>query len=153
MDGPLKSHLPLVKVGLAVLFLLIAGMGACAFFAVHPIQQTSLSYWSLSLSLAAIAVVSFFGFMWYMQTLGGQWSLNKGGMRLAIVASVMTVYLVMVSTVVFFTNGEKVPPITEALLTHFTTVVLTLVAFYFGTSAYVQVHEKHDGAKVEETKK
>lgn len=153
MDSPSKQHAPILRIGAAVLLLIVMGMGACAYFAIHPVGSTSLSYWALSLSLTAVAVVSFFGFMWYVQSLGGPWALNRGGMRLAIVASVMTVYLVLVGTVVFFTNGEAVPPMTQTLLTHFTSVVLAVVAFYFGTSAYVQVHEKRDKPADEEMKK
>ena len=153
MESYLKQHWSILNIGVAVLLMVIMGVGACAYFAIHPVANTSLSYWALSLSLTAVAVITFFGFMWYMQSLGGQWALNKGGMRLAIVASVMTVYLVLVGTVMFFTNGDAVPPMTQTLLTHFTSVVLTVVAFYFGTSAYVQVHEGRDRPVAEEPKK
>jgi hypothetical protein len=79
-----------------------------------------------------------------MQSLGSQWTLNQGGMRLALVVSVMTVYLVLVCSVSFSTYVQQTPPLTEALMTHFTTVVLAVVGFYFGASAYVQVHQKDD---------
>jgi hypothetical protein len=103
-----------------------------------------------SFSLTTIAIVSFFGFMWYMQTLGGEWSLNKAGMRLAIVVSVVTVYLVAVGTTMFYTQSPNVPEITRTLLTNFTAVVVAVVTFYFGASAYVQVSQPRDNAANEE---
>ena len=144
MNPSMRQHRKILKIGFMTLLITIIGMVLCIYFAVHPIGNTSLSYWSLSLTLASVAVVTFFGFMWYMQSLGGQFSLNKGGMRLAIVASVISVYLVLVCIVAFFKNPDQVPPMTHTLLTHFTTVVLTVVAIYFGTSAYVQVHQKSE---------
>jgi hypothetical protein len=103
-----------------------------------------------SFSLTAIAIVSFFGFMWYMQTLGGEWSLNKAGMRLAIVVSVVTVYLVAVGTTMFYTEAPKVPEITRTLLTNFTAVVVAVVTFYFGASAYIQVSQPRDNGRDDE---
>jgi len=142
MESSVRKHGHILKIGGIILLIIIIGMAFCAYFALHPLGTTSLSYWSLSLTLASVAIVSFFGFMWYLQSLGGQFALNKGGMRLAIVASVITVYLVLVGVVTFFKSVDAVPPMTQTLLTHFTTVVLTVVAFYFGASAYVQVHQK-----------
>ena len=139
---PREDHRPILLIGVVVLAIMLAGWLGTAYFAMNPVEHISLSYWSLSVALVAVGVVTFFGFMWYMQKLGGEWALDKGGMRLAIVASVITVYLVLVCAVSFFTAKGEIPRITETMLTHFTTVVLAVVAFYFGASAYVQVRQK-----------
>ncbi len=81
MDSPSKQHAPILRIGVAVLLLVAMGMGACAYFAIHPVGSTSLSYWAPFLSLTAVAGVSFFGFMWYMQSLGGPGSLKGCSVR------------------------------------------------------------------------
>jgi len=132
---------PIVLLGILVLSAVVLGRVAYAFLAANDqIDINPLSMFSVS--TAAVAVITFFGFMWLADKKGGQFALNEGGMRLAIVAAVVTVELVLVSTVTFFTADWKVPDLTANFLTQFNTVVSVVVAFYFGASAYVQVQGK-----------
>ena len=64
-------------------------------------------------------------------------------LRQAIAGAVIVQYLVLVGIVAYFINGvEKLPPITETMLTSFTTVASVVVAFYFGASAFVDAKGK-----------
>jgi len=67
-------------------------------------------------------------------------------MRTAITAAIVTVYLVLVGLVAFMTKGPKeLLPITETMLTSFTSIVGVVLTFYFGASAYIQVQKKKLG--------
>ncbi|MFM0175420.1 hypothetical protein [Paraburkholderia sediminicola] len=59
--------------------------------------------------------------------------------RRAVAAAIIVAYLVMVSIAVFFIGGpDKLPPLTESLISSFTTFVGVVLAAYFGSSAYVE---------------
>ena len=150
-----KLH-PIMVIGGLVLVVVILREPVMALLATYP-QLGIHPLAAFSVSTAVIAVITFFGFMWLCHQQGGSLALTKGGLRLAIVASVVTTDLVLISTVTFFTTNWEVPKLTENFLTQFNTIVGVVVAFYFGTSAYVQVHsgdgrrkEKADGNKVED---
>jgi hypothetical protein len=52
-------------------------------------------------------------------------------------------YLIIVALVAFIKHGyEQIAPITQTMVTSFTTIVGVVVAFYFGASAYVQTKER-----------
>lgn len=114
--------------------------------AIFELTNYHLADTPLSTALILIAVITFFGFMWMGEILGGEWALNRGGMRIAITVAIVTVYLVLMTYVVFFRFGADLPPLTSNLLTSFTTIVAIVIPFYFGTSAYVH-------AKAEENEK
>ncbi|HCO42971.1 hypothetical protein [Immundisolibacter sp.] len=97
----------------------------------------------LNLVVISVALVTYFGFLMACHAKGGDWAIERGGMRMAITASVVTVYLVLVGLVAFMTQGPNaLLPITQTMLASFTSIVGVVVAFYFGASAYVQVQEK-----------
>jgi len=103
----------------------------------------------LNLVVICVALVTYFGFLMLGEAMGGDWAVNKGGMRTAITASIVTVYLVLIGLVAFMTAGpEKLLPITDTMLTSFTSIVGIVLAFYFGSSAYVQVQEKKLGRTI-----
>ena len=124
------------------------------------IAVTGLLVWSflfsgshdvvLALTAILIALVTFFGFMTLGHSLGGGWALNKGGMRTAITASVVTVYFFVLALAVFVSSPQEQRPIADSLITSFTTIMAVVIAFYFGSTAYVQTREKDDAS--EETK-
>jgi len=113
-------------------------------------------------SMSLVALITFFGFVWLGFRSGGALALHKGGMRLAIAAAVIVVDLVILTSMVFssnyldttktITNGvetsavkttEVVPTeLATTLIKSFNAVVAVVIAFYFGTSAYVQVKDK-----------
>ncbi|WMW79315.1 hypothetical protein RF679_11715 [Undibacterium cyanobacteriorum] len=74
---------------------------------------------------------------------------NNERLRQTIAAAVIVQYLVLVGIVAHFINGaDKLPPVTETMLTSFTTVTSVVIAFYFGASAFVDVKTKSGAEKV-----
>jgi len=70
------------------------------------------------------------------------WLSDSANIRAAIAISILIEYLVLVGMSAFFASAAKdTPPVTQTLLTSFTTVVGIVVVFYFGTSAYVQAQQ------------
>lgn len=137
----------------------ILGIGAIAFGAVLIflglwvvggfILHLPYSPIFLSGALISAGLITFFGSLWH--SMEGDRKLDGGDMRTAITVSIVTVYLVLVSVVVFFTKSvgfDELSKIAEMLLTSFTALVSIVVPFYFGASAYVQVK---DQSKKEET--
>jgi hypothetical protein len=89
--------------------------------------------------VAAVAIVSFFGL--YKLSLPSEETAQdrEASLRFAIAGSIVIEYLVLVGIVAFFKQGpDELPPITNTLITSFTTIVGVVIAFYFGSSAYVQ---------------
>jgi peptidoglycan biosynthesis protein MviN/MurJ (putative lipid II flippase) len=93
----------------------------------------------------ATAATCFFGLLFLTQTNDEQWQITEETMRTAIAGTIVVVYLVLVGTVAFFVAGPKgsdVPAITHTMVTSFTTIVGIVIAFYFGTTAYVQAQRE-----------
>jgi arginine exporter protein ArgO len=97
------------------------------------------------------AVTCFFGLLILTQTKEDRWEVTEESMRTAIAGTIVITYLVLVGIVAFFVAGPKqaeLPGITQTMITNFTTIVGTVVAFYFGASAYVQAkREKKESSK------
>jgi hypothetical protein len=108
-------------------------------FANDP-ASTSESFWCvggnafLAIALAAVALVVFFGFL--------SFGTGSERIRTAIAVALVTVYVLFVCMTAFFgpTTGEEqhLPPLSEAMVASFTATIATVIAFYFGASAYVQ---------------
>jgi len=107
----------------------------------------------LGLTVFAIGIVTFFGFMMIGHSLGSGWSLTKGGLRTAIAAAIVVTYLFMVSFETFLIPPEKVSPITETFLQSFTSIVGITIAFYFGASAALQALGKDETEEKESVPK
>ena len=89
----------------------------------------------LSLALIAVALITFFG------VLG---SASPQDTRGAITISVVTVFLILVSQVAFYSVVPKkesleFQPISQAMITSFTAIVGIVIPSYFGASAYIHV--------------
>ncbi len=93
----------------------------------------------LAFSTVAAAVITFFYLMPRPNNTSGDASSGEGLLRRAIAGSIVVQYLVLVGLAAYLQVGaEKLPPITETLITNFTMIVGVVIAFYFGSSAYVQ---------------
>ncbi|MBV8524409.1 MAG: hypothetical protein JOY71_20165 [Acetobacteraceae bacterium] len=69
--------------------------------------------------------------------------LDTGIIRSSIAVSVVMQYLVLVGLTAFIQNENRpFPQLTQTMITNFTTVVGVVVAFFFGSSAYVQTHRQ-----------
>jgi hypothetical protein len=119
-------------------------------FADVLISVVGLALWWITLSKFMIVItpivlayVTFFGFMSISQAMGGEWSLNRGGMRGSITSTVIVVYFFIISMAIFNTFRGEVPVYMQTITENFTTTMGIVIAFYFGASAYVQTHEKN----------
>ncbi len=97
----------------------------------------------LSVVVVASGVISFIVLLTLTQTDKDRWEISESSMRTAIAGTIVIVYLVLVGIVAFFKVGPaSLPPISQTLVTNFTTIVGVVIAFYFGASAYVQARAK-----------
>jgi hypothetical protein len=96
-----------------------------------------------SLAVVWVAVITFFGFVYGMH--GQQQKLDDGSMRIAITASIVSTYLVVVGLVVFYKGPSELSAVTETMLGSFTALVALVVPFYFGSTAYVQAAKLKQG--------
>lgn len=70
---------------------------------------------------------------------------KESALRFAIAGAIVIEYLVLVGIVAFFKEGaEKLPVITQTMLSNFTAVVGIVVASYFGSSAYISKKSNKD---------
>jgi hypothetical protein len=90
----------------------------------------------LSAAVVAVALITFFGVLHGLKSPGQK--LEDGAIRTAITVSIVSVYLVIVGMVAFFSGERELPSITSTMLTSFTALVAIVVPFYFGSTAYVQ---------------
>jgi len=92
-----------------------------------------------SIVVASTGIVSFFGLFYISQSAEGGQQDRDEALRFAIAGAVVIEYLVLVGIVAFFKEGaEQLPVITQTLISNFTAIVGVVIAFYFGSSAYVQ---------------
>jgi hypothetical protein len=95
--------------------------------------------WFLGVILMIVASISFFGTISLESDSDRNTRLEGGILRTAITVSVVSVYLVILAVALFVVVPDEMRPLTETMITHFTTIVGVVIAFYFGSSAYVQV--------------
>ena len=117
------------------------------------IRGISISSMILLVTLFLLACVTFFGILAKGQTSTGIMSHNKGDTRIAIASSILIVYFFMLGVNTFCNPPREMTQITRTLMDSFTYVVGTVMIFYFGASAYVQVHAGDKGDTVETTNK
>jgi len=146
------SSWAIARIGMLVLLILILRPLAYAYIDKYSPLGLEPSQ-VFPLAVGAIGIITFFGFAWVTNETGGQYALHKEGMRLAIVASVIVVDLVLVTTAPFLQNQSDPGDIFASLVNQFNTIVGVVVAFYFGASAYVQVGEKQDKSNEEKEAK
>ncbi|MBC8263882.1 hypothetical protein [Acidovorax sp.] len=132
------EHKHALRISALMVFLMLVVTGAALFFTSYWGTQSPLAF-----ATAAVAIISFFGFLILAQIPSRKWVLAESHVRTAITASIVIEYLTMVALVTFFQQGaERLPAITQTLVTNFTTIVGVVIAFYFGASAFVQARSQ-----------
>lgn len=97
----------------------------------------------LAFCTPAAGVITFFAMLTERNSVPEATGSGNERLRQAIAAAMVVQYLVMLGIVAYFLNGaEKLPPVTETMLSSFTTVVSVVVVFYFGASALTDVKTK-----------
>ncbi|MGV8128048.1 MAG: hypothetical protein ACP5PV_12695 [Methanothrix sp.] len=105
-------------------------------------QKLPISSMAFLVTLFILACITFFGILAKAQTSTGIMSHNRGDTRIAITASILVVYFFMLGVNTFCNPPKEMTQITRTLMDSFTYVVGTVMIFYFGASAYVQVHAR-----------
>lgn len=96
---------------------------------------------TLSVAVVAIGLLTFSYFI--TRPIHPAQQLPDGSLRDAIAATVVIEYVVLVGIVAFFGRGATtLPPLTQSLISSFTSIVGIVVAFYFGTSAYLEAGKR-----------
>ncbi len=86
-----------------------------------------------------IGFFTFFSFLWYGCKNSGKTIITADILRTAITVSFVLVYIYVVGLTVFFRSwSEKTQPLTQTMVTNFTTIVGVVIAFYFTASAIVE---------------
>jgi hypothetical protein len=110
------------------------------------VNHVSDSRAPLAFCAIAAAIITFFSFVSDLRVSSFQTTLDEGALRRAIAASIVVEYLVLLGMFAFWEGGsETLPPVTQALVTSFTTVVGVVIAFYFGSAAYIEAKTRTRG--------
>ncbi len=126
----------LIFILLADLLLLLIGIFGPLWFGADQLRM-------LSLTTAAIGIWTFLGFFYVLY---GPGLVIEMAMRNAITAAVISMFLVTVGIVTFYSTiptppGSAPPPLSEltrTIVDSFQTVVTVVVGFYFTSSAIVE---------------
>lgn len=109
-----------------------------------------------SVSVIGAGLISFaLAYSWGREGSGANTS-NESALRSAIACAIVVQYLTLVSIVAFFSSApenQRLPAITQTLISSFTTIVGVVIAFYFGASAYVQAHVRRSRNGIVEEKR
>jgi hypothetical protein len=121
----------LVRVFALEIFLVGAGVGAGAWFG---------SVYPPIFAIIATGILTFFGMLFHAMPSAPDASLQDRVLRLAITGSITTTYLALVGFGVFMRipAEQGTDPIAQSLITSFSSVVGVVIAFYFGTGAYLE---------------
>lgn len=94
----------------------------------------------------SIALITFVSLLLFNQPEDQNKKVDESSMRIAITGTVIIVYLTLVILFSYFQYSPpgrgELPLVTQSLLTSFTSIVGIVIAFYFGSSAYIQANEK-----------
>ena len=95
-------------------------------------------YWFYAMfAILSTGLITFFGIL--LQNLDAEKrNVSEQGMRLAIAGLVASTYITLLAYSVFVTQKMELADFAENLVTNFTAIVGTVIAFYFGSSAYIE---------------
>ena len=113
------------------LFVLGVGMGAGAWFG---------SVYPPIFAITATGMLTFFDLLQQAVRIAPDVPIQDRDLRIAITGAVTTMYLSLVGFGVFLRigPGQAEAPLAQTLVISFTSVVSVVIAFYFGTTAYLE---------------
>lgn len=119
---------------------IIAGIVAAIDFAIisfgillnHGMEFTT---WSLS----SVGIITFFGMLIISSHHAKHHTESKGIMRKSLTASLISVYIVVLSLALSGSFGGIQDEMTRSVLSNFSVVVITIVGFYFGTKGISEI--------------
>jgi ABC-type xylose transport system permease subunit len=119
----------LIRIVALNLLVLGVGIGAGSYFA---------SFFPPIFAITATGILTFFGLLSYALQGKSDSRIEDRDLRVAIAGSITTMYLVLVGYGVWVESTGTPDPIAQNLMNSFSTVVGTVIAFYFGASAYTE---------------
>ncbi len=128
---PQSRTVVMVRLLALIVFVVGTGIGAGSYFA---------SFFPPIFAVIATGVLTFFGLLVYGIRGTPDARIEDRDLRVSIAASVTVMYLVLVGYGVFVVGGkaDSAPdPIALPLMNSFTAIVGTVIAFYFGATAYI----------------
>jgi hypothetical protein len=119
---------------------IIAGIVATIDFAIISFgvllnQGTEFTTWSLS----SVGIITFFGMLIICSHHAKYSPDSKGIMRKSLTASLISVYIVVLSLALSGTFGDIQDEMTKSVLSNFSIVVITIVGFYFGAKGISEI--------------
>ena len=136
----------LVRVFASELFLVGAGMSAGAWFS---------SVYPPIFAIVAAGILTFFGLLLFATSNASDVLLDDRVLRLAITSAITTMYLALVGFGVFMRmpKAENTDPLAQSLIVSFSSVVGVVIAFYFGTGAYLEAKTGKQSGQVAKTER
>ena len=101
--------------------------------------RTNDHYWYYAMfAIASTGLVTFFSIVLHDLHVSSDQRISSQSMRLAITGLIATTYVVLLAYLLFVPETFKLADVASTLLTSFTAVVGTVVAFFFGSAAYIE---------------
>lgn len=119
---------------------IIAGIVATIDFAIISFgillnQSVEFTTWSLS----SVGIITFFGMLIICSHHAKYSPDSKGIMRKSLTASLMSVYIVVLSLALSGTFGDIQDEMTKSVLSNFSIVIISIIGFYFGTKGLTEM--------------
>lgn len=122
------------KITISWVAVILVNIG-CLFFS----AITGSHYWYYAMfAILATGFISFFGVLSQNLALGKEQAISTKAMRLAVTVLIASSYIALLVYLLFIPENIKLAGISETLITNFTAVVGTVMAFFFGSSAYIE---------------
>ena len=93
----------------------------------------------LSFGAASIGIITFLGTLIIFNNSND--NISERSLRTSITIALVTVYIFIVGVVAFFGEARELSEmkdVTKTMLTSFTSIIGVIIAFFFGTSAYIE---------------
>ncbi len=93
-------------------------------------------------TIAGVGVITFVGMLIMANYASQTFGIERGEMRTAITASIIVVYIVLISFLTFTTETLSEQPLATTVIQHFTYVVEIVIIFYFASKAVTEAINK-----------
>ena len=104
---------------------------------------TECRYWYYAMfAIVSTGLITFFGIL--LQNIEGSEDkkISNHSMRLAISGLVTSSYITLLAYLLFIPEDTDFAELPKTLVTNFTAVVGTVIAFFFGSTAYVEARRR-----------
>lgn len=98
-------------------------------------QSVEFTTWSLS----SVGIITFFGMLIICSHHAKYSPDSKGIMRKSLTASLISVYIVVLSLALSGTFGDIQDEMTKSVLSNFSIVVIAIIGFYFGAKGISEI--------------